>query len=293
MKLKQFILLAALGLTATAMLTSCEDILGHWEKPTPATPGTTPTPASYVMAADATEADKGKLICTDGHIHANGADAECTKDRVAMIVYVGSEGETDATYNHGLAIALSDASTGAKWGANGTGDNLAELTDYTTWCSATPAATDADTDMAGIANTTVLVAMAGSDASNYQAGKAAADYKNSVAAPEGTSDWFLPSAGQWYKFFNGMCGLTWSQSDPGFGWATGGSDNLDAANKAFEDAGYDSAKFDGTGTGTYYWSSSEHDDVNAVLVLFHSSGGVRVNTGSKSNSYRVRSFLAF
>ena len=38
MKLKQFILLAAFGLTASATLTSCEDILGHWEKPTPVTP---------------------------------------------------------------------------------------------------------------------------------------------------------------------------------------------------------------------------------------------------------------
>ena len=38
MKLKQFFLLAALGLTASATLTSCEDILGHWEKPTPVTP---------------------------------------------------------------------------------------------------------------------------------------------------------------------------------------------------------------------------------------------------------------
>ena len=286
MKLKQFILLAALGLTATAMLTSCEDILGHWEKPTPATPGTTPTPASYVMAADATEADKGKLICTDGHIHANGADAECTKDRVAMIVYVGSEGETDATYNHGLAIALSDASTGAKWGANGTGDNLAELTDYTTWCSATPAATDADTDMAGIANTTVLVAMAGSDASNYQAGKAAADYKNSVAAPEGTSDWFLPSAGQWYKFFNGMCNLSWTA----FGYSGEGGSGFSTVNGKFTTAGYTDAQF---GDNTYYWSSSECGYNKAVSVLFYSAGGVLVAQYDKVLGHRVRSFLAF
>ena len=34
--MKKLLFLAALGLTATAMLTSCEDILGHWEKPTPA-----------------------------------------------------------------------------------------------------------------------------------------------------------------------------------------------------------------------------------------------------------------
>ena len=44
MKIKQFFLLAAFGLTATATFTSCEDILGHWEKPTPVTPTPTPTP---------------------------------------------------------------------------------------------------------------------------------------------------------------------------------------------------------------------------------------------------------
>ena len=36
MKTKHYLLLAAFGLMATATLTSCEDILGHWEKPTPA-----------------------------------------------------------------------------------------------------------------------------------------------------------------------------------------------------------------------------------------------------------------
>ncbi len=106
MKLKQFLLLAALGLTASAMFTSCEDILGEWSRPALVTPGTTPTPASYVMAADATAEDKGKLICTDGHIHADGEDADCTKARVAMIVYLGTTGH--ATYSHGLALALAD-----------------------------------------------------------------------------------------------------------------------------------------------------------------------------------------
>ena len=38
MKMKKFLFMAALGLTASATFTSCEDILGHWEKPTPVTP---------------------------------------------------------------------------------------------------------------------------------------------------------------------------------------------------------------------------------------------------------------
>ena len=61
---------------------------------------------AYTMAANATAGDVGKLICTDGHIHANGADAACTKARVAKIIYIGTTGH--ATYTHGLALALTD-----------------------------------------------------------------------------------------------------------------------------------------------------------------------------------------
>lgn len=68
----------------------------------------------YTMAAAATSADKGKLICTDGHIHAYGADAACTKSRVAKIIYIGTTGH--ATYSHGLALALTDeSSSGMSW----------------------------------------------------------------------------------------------------------------------------------------------------------------------------------
>ena len=74
----------------------------------------------YKMAAAATSADKGKLICTDGHIHANGADAACTKARVAKIIYIGTTGH--ATYNHGLALALTDEGQ-KQWGAARTACN--------------------------------------------------------------------------------------------------------------------------------------------------------------------------
>ena len=70
--------------------------------------------ATYTMAANATAGDVGKLICTDGHIHAYNADAACTKSRVAKIIYVGSS-TGDATYNHGLALALTDEISGMDW----------------------------------------------------------------------------------------------------------------------------------------------------------------------------------
>ena len=68
---------------------------------------------AYTMAASATASDKDKLICTDGHIHAYGEDAACTKNRVAKIIYVGTTG--DATYSHGLALALADEELMMNW----------------------------------------------------------------------------------------------------------------------------------------------------------------------------------
>lgn len=69
--------------------------------------GGSKTWANYPLLSAATAEDKGKLICTDGHIHAYNADAECTANRVAKIIYVGSS-TGDATYTHGLALALAD-----------------------------------------------------------------------------------------------------------------------------------------------------------------------------------------
>lgn len=69
----------------------------------------------YMMAANATDADKGKLICTAGHIHTYGADAACTKNRVAKIIYVGSDNGVSSPYNHGLALALTDEESTMTW----------------------------------------------------------------------------------------------------------------------------------------------------------------------------------
>ena len=51
MYIKKVFLWAALAVTATATLTSCEDILGHWEKPTPAVPASAVEDARVLGAA--------------------------------------------------------------------------------------------------------------------------------------------------------------------------------------------------------------------------------------------------
>ena len=190
----------------------------------------------------------GNIIGADGKFYANKAAVDAAgKTGAAMIVYLGSDGETNATYNHGLAIALTDASTYAKWG---TENADAGLTKYTHWCHDDD---DASTDMAGIANTAALITLYSGNA-DYEAANAVSGYSVAGFTPgnHGFSGWFLPSAGQWYKFLTGMCGLAWTG-----GWATGtASDNFNKVNAKFIAAGYDTndAKFE---SGDWYWSSSD------------------------------------
>lgn len=65
MKIKNLFLLAALGLMATASLTSCEDILGEWSKPAPATV----TPAASVAVTSIT------LSATEATINVGATEA--------------------------------------------------------------------------------------------------------------------------------------------------------------------------------------------------------------------------
>ena len=143
----------------------------------------TGTPASNAAAAD-----KGKFLGADGFIYADAAAATATGTTlVALICYVGDDAETSASntaYKHGLALALTDASTSAKW------------------CSQQPSETCLSTeyfslykkDMAGIANTDALIA----HSHTHAAASMARNY-NSGTHPIGTSAWFLPSSGQWDK----------------------------------------------------------------------------------------------
>ncbi len=97
---------------------------------------------AYTMAADATAEDKGKLICTAGHIHAYGKDAECTATRAAMIIYVGTTGH--ATYTHGLALALEDVSSNTlSWDNSRSNNNSMTAAEWCSACNTSKAVTGA------------------------------------------------------------------------------------------------------------------------------------------------------
>ena len=152
---------------------------------------------SAKLAAQATAGDVGKVIGADGRIYANASAAEAAKTTaLAMICYVGNAGTADAssaTYK-GLALALTDANNGSEvaWCSHLSGTCLG-----TQYNNATRG-----NDMAGIANTDALVSHA---THTHNAASAARNY-NSGTHPTGTSEWFLPSVGQWNKMITASGG---------------------------------------------------------------------------------------
>ena len=153
----------------------------------------TPAPTARALA-EATTDDIGKIAGADGNIYDSKDAAEAAgTTAVAMIAYVGSDAETSTTYNHGLALALSDVSSTQTWCSQ------TASTCLTTQYSSESAA---KADMAGLANTDALV---GHDSHTHAAASAARNY-NSGTHPTGTSAWFLPSAGQWDKMATAASG---------------------------------------------------------------------------------------
>lgn len=151
------------------------------------------TPVNVTMfagtpASSAAAADKGKFLGADGFIYADAAAATATGTTlVALICYVGDDAETSASntaYKHGLALALTDASTSAKW-----------CSQTSETCLSTEYFSSYTKDMAGIANTDALIA----HGSHTHAAASMARNYNSGTHPIGTSAWFLPSSGQWNK----------------------------------------------------------------------------------------------
>jgi hypothetical protein len=188
----------------------------------------------------------GDVILSDGKFAVAG-----TAGQLAKIAYLGDDAETNTKYNHGLALALEDVSVTKKWCDQTTETCLDAGHQYNSEA-------DAKGDMAGIANT---VAIAGKfDGDHYHDAAIAATNYNSSTYPDGTSEWFLPSAGQWDKMAT----------------AAGGYANL-KTNAGLQDL-------------ASYWSSTEYD---ASLAWFFNYNGSNWETDNKNNEYRVRACLAF
>ncbi len=173
----------------------------------------------------------GQVIGDDGKYYADAAAATSAgATAVAKIVYVGSDNGEDAPYNHGLALALSDAN----------GGNDCEWGPYNSDAGHTYKPTSSS-----FSSESGLQYNATHNSDTYPAFKAAIA-NNGTAAPTGCSSWFLASGYQWKQMI-GAAGLSdlgleeysryWSSTERNAksafyfnsntgGWSTFNKDNL-------------------------------------------------------------------
>lgn len=105
MKQVKNVLAAAALLALPVAFTSCEDVLGHWEKPTPATPapeGSIENPYKIASSAD-WEAIAAKVNAGDGDIH-----IKQTADLSGITTVIGTEENPFKGTYDGQGYAISD-----------------------------------------------------------------------------------------------------------------------------------------------------------------------------------------
>jgi uncharacterized protein (TIGR02145 family) len=152
--------------------------------------------------------------------------------------------------------------------------------------------------------------------SGYAAGIAAKGYSakdkngNTIAAPIGTSGWYLPSCGQWYDIlaslggmvaasgkaytFCSTCYLRWYGPDTSgdtHNYSSLCASNLNVYLNSLKSNGYSVDLF--SNNSERYWSSSEYFSSSAYYVYFYSNGYMSLYYNSKKSSFRVRPVVAF
>ena len=232
-----------------------------------------------VATATLSSVDIGKVLTSDGYIYASKAAAEAAdKTAVAIIAYLGSAGSVDqssSTYK-GLAIALNDVDGVIK-----------------EWSTIDVACVSFSSYVAtaigyknGIACTNTLTTNSSGTCSGHTHAAASACRSNMPAAPTTyTSDWFLPSLGQWQLICQGL-----ASKKAGSPVTTAVTSDT---NDTYKSSNLNSIIADAGGiqlAGNRYWSSTEYDTGNAWAMDFNE--GSATNFGKKWTLI-VRAALAF
>ena len=139
----------------------------------------------------------GHVIASNGKCYKDDAATPGGNTAVAKICYVGGDNGEAAPYNHGLALALSDANggTACKWKTSRTAAGHTKQTSSTF------------TEESG------LQYNANHNSGDYPAFQAAIA-NNGTAAPTGCSSWFLASGYQWKKMIGaGLSNLGLQSND--------------------------------------------------------------------------------
>ena len=187
-------------------------------------------------------------------------------------------------YIHGYAMALRDIDNSFAWGSS---VNISNVTDLTGEGN-----DDRNQDIDGYTNT------------YKEEGKAAADAARTwtgVAAPSGTSGWFLPSAGQWFLILKNLGNLSNNYVFDGWHGTTENMISAQAANtinnrlSVLAAGSYDPfTVVTSTDASVNYWTSSEYDNSHAIAVSFTNEGSMLFATNlHKSTLCKIRPVIAF
>lgn len=154
---------------------------------------------------------------------------------------------------HGLVMAVKNAGTSLKW------NNVSETTGATV-CTSIAACY---LDINGLKNTQAVYKLASytSNADNYPAFKAVADFNTNNAVPENATEWFMPSAGQLWDLLENLGKVEALKAQ-----RTNGKKRLESYDNGDVCSNLNSWLTDITGADlfdgvyNYFWSSSEHSD---------------------------------
>ena len=200
------------------------------------------------------KAEVGKVFGADGNIYDNATAATTAgTSAVAMITYVGTNTGEASPYNHGLALAMSDANAGS---------NCAWTTSSGSTVHSQLYSTSSFTSESGVQYN------AAQNDVTYPAFKYAIA-NNGISAPTGCSDWFLASGYQWDQMIS----------------AAG---DYNALRSGFEGVGGTNMRGD-----YYWSSSEESGYYAWAYYFFSGYGGGKWAKNSKVDGYYVRSAIAF
>lgn len=206
-----------------------------------------------------TSANLGWIIGSDGKAYMSAVLVPAGTTAVAMITYVGSANAESSPYNHGLALALSDANGGSSC----------------SWSTSTsPVHTYQSYSSSFASESGLQYNDATHNSDTYPAFKAAIA-NNGTAQPTNCSAWFLPTGYQWNLMINAcmnVLGTKNSYEDLRDGFYNAGGTNLKSG---------------------HYWSSTEYESSNDCAWRYSFENNTWAVGGKSESLKSVRSALAF
>ena len=245
----------------------------------------------------------GDFMLSNGHtIKPADVTASNQKDVIGVVAYLYKtesnarlkEGVKNAlkakgvAEPHGLVMALKNASTSAEWRTSNT--QFGELKG--TW-------KDSYADGADGYTLTTNVWKANKP-DEFPAFKATKEFGTKVNAPVNTTDWYIPSAGEWIDILGdkGLQAISKSITDEAKNlnenykyWSGEATRAFPILNQKMNKVG--ASNFDAFALGQVYWSSSEYSSDYAYRVYFLSDGGFYYSYSDRTDTYYVRPIFAF